>query len=216
MRRNPASRYFLLAFAIVLVDQFVKVLVKTNMLLGEQIPVFGSWFKIQFIENPGAAFGLKVTSFFGSMSEETGKIILTIFSFIALAGIVYFLVKLAAHRSPLPWFLAMVLGGAIGNIVDRTFYGLWFQEVNEYSGGLFFGRVVDMFYFDLFDLPLPGFLGGGSYHLWPIFNIADSAITVGILALILFQDRFNRIHERHTDATEAAPATTPGATEQSS
>lgn len=192
---KQARKYFLFALAIVVVDQIVKVIVKTNMMIGERIPLFGNWFKIQFIENPGAAFGLKVTSFFGSMSEDTGKIILTVFSLFALGGIIYFLLKMASQRSAFPWFLAMILGGALGNIIDRTFYGAIFSDINEYDGGLFFGRVVDMFYFDLFDLPLPGFMGGGTYHLWPIFNVADAAITIGILVVLLFQSRFIRQHE---------------------
>lgn len=195
----------ILALAIVVVDQIVKVIVKTNMVIGQSIPLIGDWFKIQFIENPGAAFGLKVTSFFGSMSEDMGKIILTIFSLLALAGIVYFLVKMSSHRSPLPWFLALILGGAVGNIIDRTFYGLFFSDINTYSGGLFFGRVVDMFYFDLVDMPLPGFMGGGTYHLWPIFNVADMAITVGIVVVLIFQGKFTRMHDRSLElAPEAA------------
>lgn len=195
---KSARKYLLLALAIVVVDQIVKVIVKLNMDLGERIPLLGEWFKIQFIENPGAAFGLRVTSFFGGMSEETGKIILTLFSLLALAGIVYFMIKMATHKSAFPWFLAMILGGALGNIIDRTLYGLIFSDINAYEGGLFFGRVVDMFYFDLFDLPLPEFLGGGTYHLWPIFNVADAAITVGILVVLIFQGKFARQHELAT------------------
>lgn len=188
-------KFLLLSMLIVAVDQIVKVIVKTRMDIGSFRPVFGDWFKIQFIENPGAAFGLSANSFFGGMSEYTGKIILTVLSLIALAGIIYFLIKMANHKSPLPWFLAMILGGAVGNIIDRTFYGVLFDHINVYEGGLFFGRVVDMFYFDLFDLPLPGFMGGGTYHLWPIFNIADAAITFGILVILLFQGRFIKQHE---------------------
>lgn len=200
------SKFLLVSFVIVAVDQIVKIIVKTRMDIGSFVPVFGDWFKIQFIENPGAAFGLKATSFFGEMSEFTGKIILTIFSLIALVGIIYFLVTLAHHKSPLPWFLAMILGGAIGNIIDRTFYGVLFHEQNTYEGGLFFGRVVDMFYFDLFDLPLPQFMGGGTYHLWPIFNIADVAITFGILVILFFQGRFIRQHEK-LDTFSSPPTT---------
>lgn len=201
-------KFLLVSALIVVVDQIVKVIVKTRMDIGSFRPVFGDWFKIQFIENPGAAFGLKATSFFGGMSEYTGKIVLTIFSLIALAGIVYFLIKLANHKSPMPWFMAMILGGAVGNIIDRTFYGLIFEDINTYDGGLFFGRVVDMFYFDLFDLPLPGFMGGGTYHLWPIFNIADLAITFGILVILFFQGRFIKQHEKASVFTSTeSPAT---------
>lgn len=202
-------KFLLFAGLIVVIDQVVKVIVKSRMDIGSFKPVLGDWFKIQFIENPGAAFGLKATSFFGQMSENSGKIVLTILSLIALAGIVYFLIKLATHKSPMPWFLAMILGGAVGNLIDRTFYGLIFQDINTYEGGLFFGRVVDMFYFDLFDLPLPAILGGGTYHLWPIFNVADAAITFGILVILFFQGRFIKQHEASFVITE--PPTTESA-----
>lgn len=194
MKRTP--KLWLLVLGIVTLDQSVKLLVKNRMSLGEYVNVFGDWFKIQFIENPGAAFGLRFTSFFGGMSDATGKIILTVFSCLALAGIVYFLVKTTRHRSPMPWFLALILGGALGNMIDRTFYGVWFSDINAYEGGWLFGRVVDMFYFDLFDLPLPAFMGGGTYHLWPIFNVADAAITLGIVVILFFQGRFTRQHEQ--------------------
>lgn len=183
---------------IILVDQGSKVLVKSTMDVGEFRRVFGDWFKIQFIENPGAAFGLRASSFFGGMPETTGKMLLMILSLAALGGVIYFLVKMAGHHSALPWFLAMIFGGAVGNMIDRCFYGAWFEPINYYEGGLFMGRVVDMFYFDLFDLPLPQFLGGGIYHLWPIFNVADAAITIGIIAILFFQGRFIRQHELRT------------------
>ncbi len=182
--------------AIVVVDQAVKLLVKTRMELGDYVSVFGDWFKIQFIENPGAAFGLRVANLFGGMSAFTGRIILTVLSFLALVGVVYFLLKTRHHRSPMPWFLAMILGGALGNFIDRTFYGVVFSDINMYEGGWLFGQVVDMFYFDLVDLPLPGFMGGGIYHLWPIFNVADASITIGILIILFFQGRFIRQHEQ--------------------
>lgn len=204
-------KFLLLTLLIVVVDQIVKIIVKTRMDIGSFRPVFGDWFKIQFIENPGAAFGLSANSFIGGMSEYTGKIILTIFSLIALAGIVYFLIKLANHKSPMPWFLALILGGAVGNIIDRTFYGIIFDDINVYDGGLFFGRVVDMFYFDLFDLPLPEIMGGGTYHLWPIFNVADAAITVGILVILFFQGRFIKQHEAAENFITTEPPTAESA-----
>jgi signal peptidase II len=129
------------------------------------------------------------------MGEETGKLILSIFSILAVVAIGYVLFRLTAHKSPLPYFVALIFGGAIGNIIDRTFYGLFFSSTNTYGGGLFHGRVVDMFYFDIGDVPLPEFMGGGSYHLWPIFNIADSAITIGIIILLIFQSKFFKMDE---------------------
>ena len=204
MKENPfkaARKYFMIAGLVVLFDQILKVIVKLNMEKGVagQIHVIGDLFKIHFIENRGAAFGLTVPKlvqlFGGDMSETTGKLILSIFSIIAVIAIGYVLFKLATHKSPLPWFVALIFGGALGNIIDRTFYGLFFSDINDYSGGLFHGRVVDMFYFDIGNISLPEFMGGGYYHLWPIFNIADSAITVGIIVLLIFQGKFFKMDE---------------------
>ena len=198
---KAAKKYFLIAGLIVAFDQILKVIVKLNMEKGVagQIHVIGDLFKIHFIENRGAAFGLTVPKlvklFGGDMSETTGKLILSIFSIIAVAAIGYVLYKLATHKSPLPYFVALIFGGAMGNIIDRTFYGVFFSDINDYSGGLFHGRVVDMFYFDIGNVSLPDFMGGGYYHLWPIFNIADSAITVGIIVLLIFQGKFFKMDE---------------------
>lgn len=201
----------LVSLVVVLVDQVIKFLVKTSMDLGEYRRVFGDWFKIQFIENPGAAFGFRMTSVFESMPETTGKTLLMVLSLAALIGVGYFLIRLSEHQSPLPWFMALILGGATGNMIDRCFYGIWFEPINYYDGGPLMGRVVDMFYFDLFDLPLPQFMGGGTYHLWPIFNAADAAITTGIIAILFFQGRFNRQHELQIGSVSpsvTAPPTT--------
>lgn len=225
---KAARKYFLIAGIIVAFDQILKVIVKLNMEKGVagQINVIGDLFKIHFIENRGAAFGLTVPKlvklFGGDMSEVTGKLILSIFSIIAVFAIGYVLFKLATHKSPLPYFVAMIFGGALGNIIDRTFYGVFFSDINDYSGGLFHGRVVDMFYFDIGNVSLPDFMGGGYYHLWPIFNIADSAITVGIVVLLIMQGKFFKMDEiangvdTSTKETKAAdtpvkPAETPSA-----
>lgn len=225
---KAARKYFLIAGIIVAFDQILKVIVKLNMEKGVagQINVIGDLFKIHFIENRGAAFGLTVPKlvklFGGDMSEVTGKLILSIFSIIAVFAIGYVLFKLATHKSPLPYFVAMIFGGALGNIIDRTFYGVFFSDINDYSGGLFHGRVVDMFYFDIGNVSLPDFMGGGYYHLWPIFNIADSAITVGIVVLLIMQGKFFKMDEiangvdtsaKETKAagTPAKPAETPSA-----
>jgi signal peptidase II len=202
-------KFFLIALGIVALDQTVKLLVKLNMSIGDSIPVIGDFFRIYFIENKGAAFGLTVTHLAGGlgieMSEETGKLILSLFSLAAVVAIGVVLYRLADHQSPLPYFVAMIFGGAIGNIVDRTFYGLWFSSINEYEGGLLHGRVVDMFFFDLWDGQIPAWvpLIGGDYTSTPIFNIADSAISVGIVIILIFQGRFFRMDEK---ARAAAPA----------
>lgn len=189
--------YFAIAAAVIVIDQIVKVVVKLNMVMGEagQIQAIGDFFKIYFIENNGAAFGLTVGKLLSplgvNMSEETGKLILSVFSIIAVVAIGYVLYKLATHKSPLPIFVALIFGGALGNIIDRTFYGLLYHDINNYEGGLFLGRVVDMFYFDM------GRLTIGDWHMdmFPIFNIADSCISVGIVVILIFQGRFFKMDE---------------------
>jgi len=170
--------------------------------LGEEIHVLGDFFKIHFIENKGAAFGMTIDSLVRPLgidiSPETSKLILSIFSLIALVLIGVFLYRLSSHRSPLPTFVALIFGGAMGNIIDRTFYGTFFQSINEYPGGIFHGRVVDMFYFDIWKGYLPDWMpliGGEYYSFWPIFNIADSAISIGIVVILIFQGRFFKMDE---------------------
>ncbi|RMG27809.1 MAG: lipoprotein signal peptidase [Bacteroidetes bacterium] len=213
-------KYFLIAFLVIAVDQITKLIVKLNMELREEIRVIDDFFKIHFIENKGAAFGLTVANIFnsfgGNMSEETSKLILSIFSIIAVVFIGYFLYKLADHRSPLPYFVALIFGGALGNIIDRTFYGVWFASINEYEGGLFHGRVVDMFYFDIWYGTLPNwipFIGGELYSLWPIFNVADAAISVGIVTILIFQGKFCKMDAaaRKADPSSSSPASSEDA-----
>lgn len=196
-------KFFLISFIVIVIDQVTKLIVKLNMQLGEEILVLGDFFKIHFIENKGAAFGLTVGNIFNTfgvaMTEETSKLILSIFSIIAVVFIGYFLYKLSDHRSPLPYYVALIFGGALGNIIDRTFYGLFFSDINSYEGGLFHGRVVDMFYFDIWYGTVPNWvplIGGELYSLWPIFNIADSAISIGIVVILFFQGRFFNMDER--------------------
>ncbi|MEO0581903.1 MAG: signal peptidase II [Bacteroidota bacterium] len=202
---KQASKYFLIALAVIVIDQVVKVIVKLNMVMGDagQIKVLGDFFKLHFIENKGAAFGLTVTKLVnglgGDMSDATGKLILTLFSIVAVFAIGYVLYRLRDHKSPLPTFIALIFGGALGNIIDRTFYGIIFSDINQYDGGLFFGRVVDLFYFDIWKGIIPEWipLFGGSYtSLWPIFNIADAAISIGIIVILIFQGKFFRMDEK--------------------
>lgn len=200
-----ARKYFLVALAVIVVDQVTKLIVKLNMTYGEigQIKLLGDFFKLHFIENEGAAFGLRISDMVaglgGNMSDETGKLILTLFSIAAVFAIGYVLYRLADHRSPLPWFVALIFGGAMGNIIDRTFYGIFFSDINTYTGGLFHGRVVDMFYFDIWRGQVADWIPifGGSYtSLWPIFNIADSAISIGIVVILIFQGKYFKMDEK--------------------
>lgn len=169
---------------------------------GGQIKILGNLFKLYFIENKGAAFGFTISKLVrglgGNMSDETGKLILSIFSILAVFAIGYVLYRLATHKSPLPYYVALIFGGAMGNIIDRTFYGLWFASSNNYDGGLFHGRVVDMFYLDIWKGQLPEWIpiwGGDYTALWPIFNIADSAISIGIVVILIFQTKFFKMDE---------------------
>jgi signal peptidase II len=185
-------KFYWVAFWVVLIDQVVKLTVKFGMQLYDEIPVAGDVFRINFIENKGAAFGLTIADLGHRMgipiSDETAKLILTLFSILAVIVIIYLLKQVRHYRSALPFFLALILGGAIGNIIDRVFYGVWFAGMNNYEGGLLHGRVVDMFYLNVFQ----GEIWGQEIHLLPVFNVADAAITIGIVAIIFFQRRFFR------------------------
>ncbi len=195
-------KFFWYAFGVVLVDQLVKLIVKFTMQPGQDVPVVGDAFRINFIENRGAAFGLTIADLFNKvgveMTEETAKLLLTIFSIGAVMVIAYLLSQVRNHRSALPYFLALILGGALGNIIDRVFYGVWFSGMNWYEGGLFEGRVVDMFYLDFYQ----GEFLGIDMNLLPVFNLADLAISIGIVAVILFQRRFMRIHQERGQELE--------------
>lgn len=195
-------KYFAIACIIVVIDQIVKLIVKLNMSLGQEIPVIGDVFKLHFIENPGAAFGLTIAHVYEGiaglfltephLSDVTAKLILTLFSIFAVGFIIYYLYLLRNQKTALPLWISLILGGAIGNIIDRVFYGAWFASLNDYEGGWLYGRVVDMFYVDIWQGYLPHWIpgiGGEYYSFWPIFNVADAAISVGIVAILVFQHR---------------------------
>jgi len=197
---QTAKKAFLLAFVIVLVDQLSKIWVKLNMLYNESIPVFGSWFYIHFIENPGMAYGLE-------LGGSTGKLALTFFR-IALVGFgIYYISKLLKKQTAKGaiYTIALILAGAVGNIIDSVFYGKFFSTSTAFEaatflpedGGYapwFMGKVVDMFYFPIIETTLPAWvpLYGGEYFVFfrPVFNVADSAITTGIIVLMLFNKKW--------------------------
>jgi signal peptidase II len=208
-------RWLGLAALLVALDQGVKIVVKLNMELHTEIPVLGNWFKLYFLENKGAAFGLTVNSIAGSLSEDGAKLLLTLISLALVALLMGYLWHHATARTGLPICIAFILGGALGNIIDRVFYGAWFAARNDYEGGLLYGRVVDMFYLDVYHGQWPDWvplLGGNRLDLWPVFNIADVAITVGIVWALLFQKRlFPQPTSQPAAPTEPAE-TTPTAT----
>ena len=178
-----------------MIDQTVKIYVKTHFLYGESYDVF-SWFKIHFIENNGMAFGFE----FGGIA---GKIFLSIFRLAAIAGIFYWLYSsIKKHAHPmLIVAISLIFAGALGNIIDSIFYGRIFSDsfhgIAKLFGGTyapwFQGRVVDMFDFPLFDVNVPNsipFIGGLHFTFFnAIFNVADAAITIGVGILIFFNKR---------------------------
>jgi len=185
--------------SVLFLDQFTKFLVKLNMRLGEDIHVLGNWFIIHFTENYGMAFGME----FGG---ETGKIILTLFRILAIGFIawyIYFLSKKKAHQG-LIISVALIFAGALGNIIDSVFYGVLFSDslmqtasflpADGGYAGLLHGRVVDMLYFPILQGHFPAWFPfwGGEHFIFfrPVFNIADTAITIGVFSIIIFQKRF--------------------------
>ncbi|MBG0781276.1 MAG: lipoprotein signal peptidase [Bacteroidales bacterium] len=199
----------LLVFFVLLLDQALKFYIKLTMTIGQEIPVT-NWFIIHFTENNGMAFGLE-------FAGEWGKLALSIFRILAVIVILVYLVLLTRKKTSFGaiFGLSMILAGAIGNIIDSAFYGLLFSsssyhnvasflpEAGGYAGFLH-GKVVDMFYFPILILNqaeapawIPNFIfGNDGYFIFfrPVFNIADAAITIGVLWLLLFERKFLKGH----------------------
>jgi signal peptidase II len=193
---NNYIKYFGIALLVIAIDQAVKMLVHFQMDFGTpgQIPVFGDWFKLHYTTNPGMAFGMELGS-------EYGKMILTSFRLVAMVGIGYYLSHIIKKQQHPMYILciSLILGGAIGNLVDSIFYGVWLDNA-PYNAPTpwFHGQVVDMFYFDIWEGYIPEWvpLWGGSYTaLWPIFNIADASIFIGVAIILVFQNRFFPEHK---------------------
>jgi signal peptidase II len=193
-------KLLIIVVAIITADQVLKFWIKTNLSLGEEITVFKNWFYLHFVENNGMAFGFE-------FAGEYGKLFLSIFRLLAVIAIGWYLVKLTRKSKIAFGFLvsiALIFSGAIGNIIDSLFYGLIFEhsygQVAEFmpAGGgyaeFFHGRVVDMFYFPLIRETLPEWLpfwGGNEFIFFrPVFNIADSSITIGIFSILLFYRKY--------------------------
>jgi signal peptidase II len=195
-------KYFILALIVILIDQASKILVYNNMYLHEEIYVLGDWFRIHYLLNPGMAFGIR-------WENEFGKLALTVFRIAAMFGIAYYLWKMAvrgAHTGFL-WCMGLILGGAIGNVVDSTFYGVLLNNAPEGSPTPWFhGQVIDMLYFPIVDFVWPEwvpFFGGTYFEFFsPVFNIADSSIFVGVVIILIMQRRFFKAHEE-AETTEA-------------
>ncbi len=196
------KRAVLIIVLILIADQALKIWVKTSMLIGSrgEIAVLGDWFILHFTENEGMAFGMK----FGG---EFGKITLSIFRILAVIAIGWYLVRMVRRHEPSGFVLSisLILAGALGNIIDSAFYGMIFSESTFHEVARFMppeggyssflhGKVVDMFYFPVIKGFYPDwfpFWGGNEFIFFrPVFNIADSAITVGVAILIIFQRSF--------------------------
>jgi signal peptidase II len=168
---------------IVIADQISKLMIKGidipwlgvsfhGMRLGDSIPVLGDFFRITFIENPGMAFGIEVVD---------GKIFLTLFSILASVGILFYLYMMRNEKLLFRLSLALILGGAVGNLIDRVFYGVIYRE-----SALFHGKVVDFLDFDFFNIDLLGFQLS---RFW-VFNIADASVSIGVVMMLLFHRSF--------------------------
>lgn len=170
-------RILYVTLAVLLGDQITKLIIKgislpalglvvEGMHYGESIPLVGNWLKLTYIENPNMAFGIDVV----------GKIFLVLFSLLASIGILVYLYRHRHGALLLRLSLALILAGALGNLIDRTFYGVWYGQAP-----LFYGNVVDFMDLDLFTISL----FGSSFKFWPIFNVADAAVSVGVVMLLI-------------------------------
>ena len=201
---SARNKALLLIFSILLVDQVVKITVKTHMVIGEEIFVIGTWFRIHFLENNGMAFGME-------WGGKAGKVALSIFRMVAIVGISFYLRSIIRKNASTGLILSVsaIIAGAAGNLIDSAFYGMIFSESWHTPAVLFpegggyasflHGRVVDMLYFPIIDTYWPDWSpikpGQSFIFFRPVFNIADASITTGVLAILLFQKRFLEGHK---------------------
>ena len=194
----------ILLFVLILLDQILKIWVKTHMCIDEAIMVVPEWFQLRFIENNGAAFGMQISSAGGF---DWGKLALSLFRVVMIGLLGYYIVYLNRRKTGTPKGvtigLAMILAGAVGNLIDSMFYGMIFTQstpttvatMGEGYSTFMMGKVVDMFYFPLFQWnSVPGWLDFlvdyNNYFFGAIFNLADAYISCAVVYLIIFQYRF--------------------------
>jgi signal peptidase II len=199
MDKKVSRNAVLIVFLVLAMDQLIKIMVKTHLMEGQEILVAGSWFRIHFVENSGMAFSMELPTAYG-------KILLSGFRLVAIGFIIYLLRRLIRERyhPGLVYSGAMILAGAIGNMIDSAFYGLIFTDSigrvaaafprgGGYAGFLK-GNVVDMLWFPIAHGIFPHWLPvwGGEYYEFfrPVFNMADASITIGVAIIIVFQKSF--------------------------
>jgi len=189
-------KYFLISLVVIIVDQMVKMLVHYNMQMGSQgqMLILGELFKLHYLTNPGMAFGMR-------LDFEYGKLMLTVFRIGAMFAIGYYLYSLVKKEANVGLLIciALILGGAVGNLIDSIFYGVCLDNAPfDAPTPWFHGQVVDMFYIDIWEGYLPGwipFMGGNYMALWPVFNIADASIFIAICCIIIFRRRYFKNEE---------------------
>ncbi|HAF30346.1 MAG TPA: lipoprotein signal peptidase [Bacteroidales bacterium] len=197
--KSITTKSIAIIILVLIIDQVLKFWIKTHMILGQEYNIFGDWFIIHFTENNGMAFGLE---FWG----KNGKVFLTLFRIIAVIGIGWYLKILIKQNAPkmVVISISLIMAGALGNILDSVFYGVIFDEsfyqIAEFlpsDGGyssLLQGRVVDMFYFPIFNGHYPSwfpFWANQEFIFFrPVFNLADSSITIGVAYILIFERSF--------------------------
>ena len=186
VNKKNITGYFIFSFFLIFLDQLTKLLVKGfsilglthgGMNLGESIQLIGDFLQITYVENAGMAFGI---------SFGTGKLFLSLFRIIASILIIYYLFNLSGFSKYVKIGVSLILAGAVGNLIDSLFYGLFYGEAP-----LFFGRVVDFIQVDIPDIDFMGIY----YTHWPVFNIADTCVTVGVIILLIFNKHIPSFRE---------------------
>jgi signal peptidase II len=209
VKQKRLYHFFLIAFGVIVLDQIIKLWVHETMYEGEFFEVITgmSWLKIHYITNPGMAFGMQIAG-------DYGKIFLTVFRLVAMFAIGWYMGQLYQKKSHpgLLVCIALILGGAIGNLIDSIFYGVLYDlTVNNAPTPWFHGKVIDMFYFDIAEgyyadwIP---FIGGDYYDFWPIFNVADASIFCSVIIILIFQKKFFK-HEEKKEKTSSAGTVDP-------
>lgn len=200
IKLSPSAIIAIIVVALLIADQALKLWIKSHMLLGQEIEIF-SWFKLLFIENNGAAFGMQIPS----NGFDWGKLALSTFRLVLVGGLGYYVHTLIRKEAPMGVLisLALIIAGALGNILDSAFYGIIFSEstttaVAEFGGSYapaMMGKVVDMFYFPLFQWEnhpqwLSFLFDSRGYFFGPVFNLADTYISIAVVYMLIFQYKF--------------------------